>query len=187
EAEWREMALGRGARTVVVVSGSNVGLAQAAAEEFLGRTIDAAPARGVTLPGRLERRGDAPLEIWDGAHNPSGVGHLLPRLPSRRYVVVASVIAAGKDAEGMLAALAASGDVLVATRSSNPRALPAADLARLAEPYFPRVEIVDDPHAARARALELAGPDGAVLVTGSLYLLADLSTSDYKTYDDATR
>jgi hypothetical protein len=39
------------------------------------------------------------------------------------------------------------------------------------------VEIVDDPGAARRRALELAGTEGAVLVTGSLYLLADLSPS----------
>jgi folylpolyglutamate synthase/dihydropteroate synthase len=77
----------------------------------------------------------------------------------------------------MLAALSAIGDVLVATRSSNARALPAADLARLAAPYFDRVERVDDPHAARAQALELAGIDGAVLVTGSLYVLADLSSS----------
>ncbi len=32
-----------------------------------------------------------------------------------------------------------------------------------------------DPGEALARARELAGEDGAVLVTGSLYLLADLA------------
>ena len=31
-----------------------------------------------------------------------------------------------------------------------------------------------DPHAALRRARELAGPDGAVLATGSIYLVADL-------------
>ena len=31
-----------------------------------------------------------------------------------------------------------------------------------------------DPHAALARARELAGEDGSVLVGGSLYLLEDL-------------
>jgi folylpolyglutamate synthase/dihydropteroate synthase len=36
------------------------------------------------------------------------------------------------------------------------------------------VEPVDDPEDALARARELAGDEGAVLVTGSLYLLADL-------------
>ena len=36
-------------------------------------------------------------------------------------------------------------------------------------------EAVDDPQEALERARKLAGEDGAVLVTGSLYLLADLS------------
>ena len=38
----------------------------------------------------------------------------------------------------------------------------------------PPTEIVADPHAALARARELAGPDGAVIATGSIYLVADL-------------
>jgi dihydrofolate synthase/folylpolyglutamate synthase len=33
---------------------------------------------------------------------------------------------------------------------------------------------VADPRAAVARAAELAGPDGAVIATGSIYLIADL-------------
>ena len=178
EAEWEALARENGGSAVVVAGRSNLALALAAAESFLGRKVDAEPAQRVELPGRFERRGETPLEIWDGAHNLAGLGHLLPRLPSRRYVVVASIIGTGKDAEGMLAALSAVGNALVATQSSNPRALPAGDLARLAAPYFERVEVVAEPQAARARALEVAGPEGAVLVTGSLYLLADLSTSE---------
>jgi dihydrofolate synthase / folylpolyglutamate synthase len=178
EPEWEDLARKNGASAVVIAGRSNLALALAASESFLGRKVDPEPAQRVELPGRLERRGETPLEIWDGAHNPAGLGHLLPRLPSRRYVVVASIIGAGKNAEGMLAALSAVGETLVATRSSNTRALPAGDLARLGAPYFERVEVVEEPSAARARALDLAGPEGAVLVTGSLYLLADLSTSE---------
>jgi hypothetical protein len=63
------------------------------------------------------------------------------------------------------------GDRLVATRSSNARALPAEELAARARPYFAHVETVPEPGPALARAREL----GPVLVTGSLYLLADLS------------
>jgi dihydrofolate synthase/folylpolyglutamate synthase len=178
EPEWEDLARENGATAVVVAGRSNLALALAAAESFLARPVDPHPAQDLVLPGRLERRSERPLEIWDGAHNPAGVGHLLPRLPSRRFVVVASIIGEGKDAEGMLAAFSAVGDTLVATRSSNPRALPAGHLARLGRPYFEHVEHLDDPTAARGRALELAGPDGAILVTGSLYLLADLSTSE---------
>jgi dihydrofolate synthase/folylpolyglutamate synthase len=175
EPEWEDLARENGATAVVVAGRSNLALALAATESFLGRQVDVTPARDLELPGRLERRSEQPLEIWDGAHNPAGVGHLLPRLPSRRFVVVASIIGAGKDAEAMLAALSVVGDALVATRSSNARALPSGDLARLGRPYFEHVEPVEDPAEARARALELAGPEGAVLVTGSLYLLADLA------------
>jgi dihydrofolate synthase / folylpolyglutamate synthase len=38
----------------------------------------------------------------------------------------------------------------------------------------PPSEIVRDPHEAVQRARELAGPEGAVLATGSIYLVADL-------------
>jgi dihydrofolate synthase/folylpolyglutamate synthase len=64
---------------------------------------------------------------------------------------------------------------LVATASRSARALPAEELARHAAPFYERVEIVPDPGEGLARARELAGEDGAVLVTGSLYLLADLN------------
>jgi dihydrofolate synthase/folylpolyglutamate synthase len=177
EPEWREPAREAGAGNVVLTSRTNVALAVAAAEEFVGRRVEASEVRDLRLPGRLEQRAERPFELWDGAHNLAGVGWLLGRLPSRRYVVVASILG-DKDAAGMLAALSAVGDRLVATASSNPRALPADEVARLGRPYFGEVESVAEPGAAAARARELAGPEGAVLVTGSLYLLADLSPSD---------
>jgi len=77
----------------------------------------------------------------------------------------------------MLEALSVLGGTLVATESATARALPAGELALRAEPYFRHVESIPDPAAARLRAVDLAGPDGAVLVTGSLYLLAQLSGS----------
>jgi dihydrofolate synthase/folylpolyglutamate synthase len=133
------------------------------------------------LPGRLERRGDSPLEIWDGAHNPGGLGYVLARLPRADYVVVASILA-DKDADAMLAALSALGDRFVSTESTNARALPAVELASRARRFFGVVDAVERPEAAVEHARRLAGPGGAVLVTGSLYLLADLSAVE-KTYD----
>ena len=179
EPEWEPLARERGAAWVELVARSNVALAHAAAQAFLGRPVDPSPAESVRLPGRLERRSERPLEIWDGAHNLAGLGWLLGRLPARRYVVVASILR-DKEPERMLAALSALGDTLVTTRSTNGRAVAAAELARVAR--FPRVEAIEDPLAAVARARELAGPDGAVLVTGSLYLLQDLYVHQ-TTYD----
>lgn len=172
--EWRGIAEANGAGSVVVAGSSNLALAVAAAESFLGRLVDPHAAEHVELPGRLERRGDEPLEIWDGAHNLAGVGYLLPRLPEREYVLVCSILE-DKRPELMLEALSVLGGDLVATESTNGRSLRAGELASRAERYFDHVEAVPDPAEARRRALDLAGPRGAVLVTGSLYLLGELS------------
>lgn len=174
EPEWEEAARAAGAGLVEVRSSSNLGLAVAAAEAFLGRPVDPNVAENVQVPGRLERKAERPLEIWDGAHNLAGVGYLLPRLPAKQFTIVASILA-DKDSDAMLAALHAAGETFVATQSSNARAVPAAALAEQARGRFATVEAVPEPKTALARARELAGPDGAVLVTGSLYLLADLS------------
>ena len=172
EPEWEAPAREAGAGTVVVAAHSNLAVAIVAAEAFLGRTVDGHV--DVRLPGRLERVGEEPLEIWDGAHNLAGVGHVLARLPTARYTIVASILA-DKEVEGMLAALSVLGDRFVATGSSSARSLPPADLAERAEPYFAEVEALDDPAEALRRGRALGGP---VLVTGSLYLLADLAKDE---------
>jgi dihydrofolate synthase/folylpolyglutamate synthase len=180
EPEWRELAEENGTAEVVLTGRSNLALAVAAAESFLGRPVDPHAADTVTLPGRLERRGEQPLEIWDGAHNLAGLGWLLPRLPEAPpggWTVLASILR-DKRPGMMLEALSILGPTLVATESTNGRTLPAAELAALGSAHFERVETVPEPAAAHARALELAGRDGALVVTGSLYLLADLSEGD---------
>jgi dihydrofolate synthase / folylpolyglutamate synthase len=165
EPDWASRARARGAARVVI-SGD---LGRAAAEAFLGRELDGEVESH--LPGRFEEIGD---DVFAGAHNPAGAEWLVERLPRDDYVVVASILA-DKDAEAMLAALARAGDTLVATVSRSARALPADELAARARPFFERVEPVAEPVAALERGRELAGEHGAVLVTGSLYLLADLA------------
>ena len=60
-----------------------VGGAREAAEAFLGRPVEHEVE--VSLPGRLERRGE---EVWDGAHNPDGVAWLVRQLAPADYVLV---------------------------------------------------------------------------------------------------
>ncbi|MGH3132832.1 MAG: bifunctional folylpolyglutamate synthase/dihydrofolate synthase [Gaiellaceae bacterium] len=142
-----------------------IGGAREAAEAFVGHRIDADPE--IVLPGRLERREG---EVRDGAHNPDGVRYLIERLAPADHTLVVSILA-DKDADAMLRELRRAGSRLVATRSSSPRALPAADVADLARRYFDHVDALEDPTQALARAHELGAP---VLVTGSLYLLGDI-------------
>jgi dihydrofolate synthase/folylpolyglutamate synthase len=121
---------------------------------------------------------ERPLVIHDGAHNPAGASALAEALPEligdRRLVPVIGVLD-DKDAAGMLRALLPLADAVVFTRSANPRSLSPATLATLAGQLGgPPAEAVADPHAALERARELAGPGGAVVATGSIYLIADL-------------
>jgi len=166
EGEWEPLARRNGAGEVMVVTGGNLELAQAAVEAYLGREVDPEPAAAVSLPGRLEVAGD---EIRDGAHTPEAVRYIAPRLPQLGSIVVS--LLEDKDVDGVLGELAPLCDTLVATTSSNPRALPADELAARARPLFGHVEAVEPPAGAVARARELGRP---VLVTGSLYLLSDL-------------
>jgi dihydrofolate synthase / folylpolyglutamate synthase len=141
------------------------GGAREAAAAFLGRTVEAEVE--VELPGRLERRGD---EVWDGAHTPEAVDWLLARLPARDHVLCVSILG-DKRVDELLERLGRAGSTLVATKSSNPRSLPANELAARAERHFQEVQTVPSPRKALARARASGRP---VIVTGSLYLLADL-------------
>jgi dihydrofolate synthase / folylpolyglutamate synthase len=155
---------------------TNFAVACAAAREQLGAldgTLVGAVAERVSVPGRLQVIGERPLTILDGAHNPSGVEALTAALPERPFVGVVSILD-DKDAAAMLGALRSRCAAFVCTAAPNPRALPPATLASLAQQLGAAAEIVPEPRAALARGRELAGPDGAVVATGSIYLIADL-------------
>jgi dihydrofolate synthase/folylpolyglutamate synthase len=160
----------------------NFALARAAAEASQGplsQEAVAAAAADVRVPGRLQQIGSRPLTLLDGAHNPDGMRALaesLPEVIGDRHPVIATLsILDDKDAAGMLAVLMPVCDALILTSSQNPRALPPPTLQSLARQlHGPPGEVVGDPFRALARARELAGPDGVVIATGSIYLIADL-------------
>jgi dihydrofolate synthase/folylpolyglutamate synthase len=166
----------------------NFALAATAAEAFLGELEPGAVAQAaaaVSIPGRCEVVGRDPVTIVDGAHNPAGIRALVGSLPelcggpvAGGVVAVVSILE-DKDAAGMLRELLPCCAAVVLTSNANPRALPPATLESLAQQVAgaaaPPLELRSDPQAAVHRARELAGPDGAVLATGSIYLVADLA------------
>jgi dihydrofolate synthase/folylpolyglutamate synthase len=162
---------------------ANFALAAAAAAAFLGRELDEAAVRAAEsetrIPGRMDLVAQAPLTIYDGAHNPSGARALADALPEvvgerQPRVAVISVLE-DKDAAGMLHELAPRFDRFVFTRCANPRALSPGTLETLADKLAgPPFETVADPGAAVERGSALAGRGGAVVATGSIYLVADL-------------
>jgi dihydrofolate synthase/folylpolyglutamate synthase len=164
QPEWE--ALAREAGAAKVVRADDVG--RVAGEQFLGRALSGDVV--VDLPGRFDLADD---DVFAGAHNAAGVEWLVARLPRRDYVVCAAILA-DKDVRSMLATLARVGSRFIATQVDTERTLEARELAERAREFFGDVESVPDVTKAFDRAKALAGPRGAVLVTGSLYLLRDL-------------
>lgn len=137
--------------------------------------------RTATWPARFERVRGRPPIVLDGAHNGASAEALARTLrqerDGRRLVLVVG-INRDKDARAVIGPLAKMASAVVATRSSSPRALDPADVARVAgrEARIPVTTAADVP-AALAAARKAAGPDGLVCVTGSLALAADARTA----------
>ncbi len=161
----------------------NFALARATAEAYLGELDPGAvttAAAETLVPGRVQVVDSEPVTLLDGAHNPEGMAALAealddPFAAGRTPVVAVISILDDKDAAGMLATLLPKCGALVLTASRNPRALPPPTLKSLAGQLGgPPAEVIRDPHVALERARQIAGPDGLVLATGSIYLVADL-------------
>ena len=125
--------------------------------------------------GRFEILQEVPPVILDSAHNRDSAKRLMETLrtyfPGRRMVLLMGV-SEDKDITGMLDELLPAADLLIATQSIHPRALEAGKLVEMAMPYeVPARAIVPLEEAFRA-GLEQAQPDGVVLVTGSLFVVA---------------
>jgi dihydrofolate synthase/folylpolyglutamate synthase len=158
----------------------NFAAAAAAAEALLERPLEPALVTAVaahaSVPGRLQVVARDPLTIYDGAHNAPGIAALASSVPEGTVAVLS--ILDDKDAAGMLRALLPRLSAAVFTCAPNPRALPPATLADLASKVGGvQSEIEPDPRRAVERARALAGPDGTVLATGSIYLVAELLSS----------
>lgn len=157
----------------------NFAVAMTAARAFLGELhADAVAdaAAHAAVPGRFEVVDDQ--LVLDGAHNAPGMAALAEALPDflagRPLVAVVSILD-DKDPAAMLSALLPLCDQVVFCRIGNPRGLSPATLVSLARQLRgPVAHTERDAHAAVEVARELAGSDGIVLVTGSIYLLADL-------------
>lgn len=169
---------------------ANAALAIAVCRAFdPGRVHDQAIAAGLAatrFPGRVEIVQQSPLVVLDGAHNPEKIGALVAGIDAlfagRRIVAVVGVLETKSHAE-MLAILGPRVDALVATapRVLAKPSVSAEALAAEASAHVATVHAEPDPDAAIDRALDMAGPDDLVLVTGSLYLIGNVRERWYPT------
>jgi len=129
--------------------------------------------RNIRLPGRVERVGRRPTLIVDAAHNPVSARALaaaLSAVPRRRLLLVFGA-SRDKDVRAMLRALLPVADLAIFTKAVNPRAAATSDLMRLAK----GCPAVAAGSVARALALarKAAGPQDAIVVTGSFYVAGE--------------
>jgi dihydrofolate synthase / folylpolyglutamate synthase len=160
----------------------NATLAVAAVEQFLGRAIEPELLRvafqDTVSPGRLHVISKDPLEVFDGAHNAAGA-EAFASWASTRVDPATSVGVIGilddKDAREMLRSFGRAFRTAVAVRPESPRAIAADQLATVAAEYFETVLPAPTPFEGLELARKLASErGGAVLVTGSLYLVGNL-------------
>ncbi|MGQ4555546.1 dihydropteroate synthase [Halobellus sp. GM3] len=130
--------------------------------------------RAVTWPGRFEIMSTEPMTVLDGSHNPGATATLSDLLGRYEYEDLHLVFAAmsDKDYDEMLASLPPIATAY-ATRPELDRAVDADTLASALGDYADATQAVPSVPEATERAVESAGPDDFVLVTGSLYAVAE--------------
>lgn len=128
-------------------------------------------------PGRFELCAEEPDFIVDGGHNPqcaeTVAENLMHYFPDKKRVLLIGVLR-DKDYEKMTEILAPCADEFVTVAPDSSRALSAEELAgvlsRFSKPVTPCASVAEAVDTAK----ELAGEDGMVCASGSLYLVGSV-------------
>ena len=130
----------------------------------------------VRWPGRLEYFGNV---ILDGAHNDPGVRALCRYcddwLPKEKTVLLSGMMQ-DKDVAQMTKRLSTRVRCAVCTQPGVPREMEAGALAEAFSAHGLRTYAQADVKKALDQARSIAGPEGTVLIAGSLYLIGAVRT-----------
>jgi dihydrofolate synthase / folylpolyglutamate synthase len=156
-----------------------IGLAKALGKKTRLEVSDEAVRQGVAdarWPGRLEKVGERPRVLLDGAHNVDSTRRMLEAVKRHfRFsdLIVVFGSSSDKDVQGMLAEIVQESSCLILTRAEHPRAMETTRIASYLENASK--EIFEEPgvRQAMAKAKSLADTDDLILVTGSLYLVGE--------------
>ncbi len=161
---------------------ANAATAYAALQVFSRDSLEVPPQailHGFSVafwPGRFEIIQRTPPVVLDCAHNRDSALKLrqtldeyYPNLP----VTLVFGASEDKDIDGMFAELMPRVRQLVTVKSFHPRAIDPDKLLHMAEPYGHPVHCVEHIPDAMDLSLQLVGVDGLVLVTGSIFVVAE--------------
>ncbi len=131
----------------------------------------------VSWPGRFELLRREPVFFADGGHNPQCMESLAENirsyLPDRGITALVGVMA-DKDYMDMFFMVAPYITRFVTVTPDNPRALPAADLAKALEIFGKPVTICESVEDGVRTAIGQTTPEEAVVAFGSLYMLGTI-------------
>ena len=132
----------------------------------------------VKWTGRLEIIQNNPTLVLDGAHNPSGVKVVrdaLKEIFTYQRLILVLAIFADKDYKKMIKILAPNADLIIATKTKNPRAVSPQTIAEEAAQYMNQDKIIvteDIPQAIKC-ALSNSNKNDLICITGSLYTVGE--------------
>jgi dihydrofolate synthase/folylpolyglutamate synthase len=174
DREWTDLRLGLRGRH----QGDNAACALATLIDLEQRGFEVsdgnirAGLKRAKWPGRLERHGGHPVFLFDAAHNPSGCETLARYLDDLEFpgrVVLLFGAMRDKDHRRMLATFDGRVDHRVYTAPATPRSERPARLAKIREGT-----VAPSARDAVVRAKRAAGPEGLVVVAGSIFLLSEV-------------
>jgi len=163
----------------------NIALALAAAEQLSQQGFSITPEsaergiRDTRWPGRFQvispRAGSLEL-VFDVAHNPAGAWALRSTLSTaydgRRLIFVFGAMRDKAIAE-VAEILFPLAERVITTQANNPRSATAEEIREAAVRISTEMESAPDVPAALQRGRVLAGADGVVVVTGSIYIVGE--------------
>ena len=130
----------------------------------------------VSWPGRFQILRRKPVVLVDGAHNVASMRRLVGNISgyfryNKLFIVFGTSV--DKDVAGMAKEIASLSPRVIVTRSSHPRAASAEDAAAAFARNGVTPEVAPSVPEALALALSLAKENDLVVVTGSLFVVAE--------------
>jgi dihydrofolate synthase / folylpolyglutamate synthase len=130
--------------------------------------------RETRWPGRFQATPGSPAIVFDVAHNPAGAwalrAALSERFPGRKLAIVFGAMR-DKAIGEMAQILFPIADAVVLTHAASPRAATVEEIREAAARTGCEPLLEADVSCAVERARQLAGPEGVVVVTGSIYVV----------------
>jgi dihydrofolate synthase/folylpolyglutamate synthase len=132
----------------------------------------------VRWPGRLQIVPGEPPIVLDGAHDVASARALCQSLvkifPGKKIVFVLG-IAKDKNLTGIIGELLPAAEAVIVTAAKSPRSASPEELQEICRRHFPQVSCDAEGilKSALGKARAMAGENGIVAVTGSLYLVGE--------------